>query len=77
MPLESGTSGNLKTSTEIFFSEWMCDSCASKDNYQMIGKRQEVRVKTDRSILRNNDALAGSHLFQTQHKSSQTHLNTN
>lgn len=57
-------------------------SRAREDNYQIIGSRQEVRVKIDRNndereILRNNDALAGSHLFQTQHKSSQTDLSTN
>lgn len=67
MPLESGTLENLKTSTDFFFSKWMRESCASEDNYQMIGSSQEVRVKIDRSILRNNDALAGSHLFQPQH----------
>lgn len=77
MPLESGTLENLKTSTEIFFSKWMCESCASEDNYQMKGSSQEVRVKIGRSILRNNDALAGSHLFQTQQKSSHTDLSTN
>lgn len=60
----------------------MCESRASEDTvkkFELSNDRssQEVRVKTDRSILRNNDALAGSHLFQTQHKSSQTDLSTN
>lgn len=77
MPLESSTLENLKTSIEFFFSKWMCESCASEDNYQMKGSSQEVRVKIGRSILRNNDALAGSQLFQTQQKSSHTDLSTN